>query len=79
MPIMLQSNHALFFDGVSDSVIIPQGNFSKLWQEYDKGRDDAEYSRRWMMSSVRWADKSNPRPMVQYYYVSDMDLFDSNI
>ena len=50
-----------------------------VWQEYDKGRDDAEYSRRWMMSSVRWADKSNPRPMVQYYYVSDMDLFDSNI
>jgi aminopeptidase N len=50
-----------------------------VWQEYDKGRDDAEYSRRWMMSSVKWADKSNPRPMVQYYYVSDMDLFDSNI
>jgi hypothetical protein len=36
MPIMLQSNHALFFDGVSDSVIIPQGNFSKLGQDYDK-------------------------------------------
>lgn len=36
MPIMLQSNHALFFDGVSDSVIIPQGNFSKLGEDYDK-------------------------------------------
>ena len=32
---MLQSNHALFFDGVSDGVIIPQGVFSKL------GRDNA--------------------------------------
>ena len=30
MPIMLQSNHALFFDGVSDSIIIPQGLHSKL-------------------------------------------------
>ena len=27
---MLQSNHALFFDGVSDSIIIPQGLHSKL-------------------------------------------------
>ena len=49
------------------------------WQEYDMGRDAAEYGRRWMLSSVRWADQSSPRPMVQYYYVSDMDLFDSNI
>lgn len=32
---MLQSNHALFFDGVSDSVIIPQGSFSKLGRDYD--------------------------------------------
>ncbi len=35
MPIMLQSNHALLFDGVSDGVIIPQGSFSKLGQEYN--------------------------------------------
>ena len=35
MPIMLQSNHAMFFDGVTDSVIIPQGSFSKI------GRDNA--------------------------------------
>jgi len=35
MPIMLQSNHALFFDGVSDSVIIPQGSFSRLGRDYD--------------------------------------------
>ena len=35
MPIMLQSNHALLFDGVSDGVIIPQGSFSKLGQDYD--------------------------------------------
>mgnify|MGYP003129971334 CR=1 FL=1 len=35
MPIMLQSNHALLFDGVSDGVIIPQGDFSKLGQEYN--------------------------------------------
>jgi len=39
MPIMLQSNHALFFDGVSDGVIIPQGVFSKL------GRDTADGDR----------------------------------
>ena len=50
-----------------------------VWQEYDQGRDAAEYGRRWMLSSVKWADKSNPRPMVQYFYESDMDLFDSNI
>ena len=35
MPIILQSNHALLFDGVSDGVIIPQGDFSKLGREYD--------------------------------------------
>lgn len=35
MPIVLQSNHALLFDGVSDGVIIPQGGFSKLGQDYD--------------------------------------------
>ena len=39
MPIMLQSNHALFFDGVSDGVIIPQGVFSGL------GRDSADGDR----------------------------------
>ena len=39
MPIMLQSNHALFFDGVSDGVIIPQGVFSRL------GRDTADGDR----------------------------------
>ena len=39
MPIMLQSNHALFFDGVSDSVIIPQGNFSRVGEDYDKETD----------------------------------------
>ena len=39
MPVMLQSNHALFFDGVSDGVIIPQGVFSKL------GRDTADGDR----------------------------------
>ena len=32
---MLQSNHALLFDGVSDGVIIPQGDFSRLGQEYN--------------------------------------------
>ena len=35
MPIMLQSNHALLFDGVSDGVIIPQGSFSRIGQDYD--------------------------------------------
>ena len=32
---MLQSNHAIQFDGVSDGVIIPQGFHSKIGQEYD--------------------------------------------
>ena len=49
------------------------------WREYDHGRDAAEFGRRWMLSSVRWADEFKRRPMVQYYYESDMDLFDSNI
>ena len=41
MPITLQSNHALLFDGVSDGVIIPQGNFSKLGQDYDSTNKSA--------------------------------------
>ena len=28
-----RSSHALFFDGVSDSVIIPQGKFTKTGQD----------------------------------------------
>ncbi len=41
MPIMLQSNHALFFDGVSDGVIIPQGVFSKLGRDNSDGERNA--------------------------------------
>jgi len=39
VPIISQLNHALFFDGVSDSVIIPQGLHSKL------GADDVNNDR----------------------------------
>ena len=35
MPILLQSNHAITFDGVSDSIIIPQGLHSKIGREFD--------------------------------------------
>ena len=35
MPILLQSNHALSFDGVTDGVIMPQGTHSKLGYEHD--------------------------------------------
>jgi len=38
---MLQSNHALFFDGVSDGVIIPQGVFSKLGRDNSDGERNA--------------------------------------
>ena len=41
MPIMLQSNHALFFDGVSDGVIIPQGMFSRLGRDNSAGERSA--------------------------------------
>ena len=41
MPIMLQSNHALLFDGVSDGVIIPQGVFSKLGRDNSAGERSA--------------------------------------
>ena len=32
-----RSSHAYFFDGVSDSVIIPQGRFSSVGQELPEG------------------------------------------
>ena len=37
MPIMLQSNHALLFDGVTDSVIIPQGRNSRVGEKSEQG------------------------------------------
>ena len=39
MPAVLKTNHALLFDGVTDSVIIPQGLHSKV------GNDDASGNR----------------------------------
>ena len=37
MPVILESNHALKFDGVSDSVIIPQGLFTKVGRKNADG------------------------------------------
>ena len=39
MPAILQSNHALLFDGVTDSVIVPQGSHRGV------GNDDASGNR----------------------------------
>ena len=30
MPVLGRSNHAFFFDGVSDSIVVPQGSMSRL-------------------------------------------------
>ena len=35
------SNHAFFFDGVSDSIIVPQGNFTDLGHKRPEGGHDA--------------------------------------
>lgn len=35
------SNHAFFFDGVSDSIIVPQGNFTDLGHKRPEGGHDS--------------------------------------
>jgi len=35
-----RSSHAFFFDGVSESIIIPQGRFTKLGDESSLGTTD---------------------------------------
>ena len=37
MPILGRSNHAFFFDGVSDSIVVPQGTMSRLGKETSAG------------------------------------------
>ena len=37
MVAIRRSSHAYFFDGVSDSVIIPQGRFNNVGQELPQG------------------------------------------
>ena len=37
MPILGRSNHAFFFDGVSDSIVVPQGAMSRLGKETSSG------------------------------------------
>ena len=37
MPILGRSNHAFFFDGVSDSIVVPQGTMSRLGKETSDG------------------------------------------
>mgnify|MGYP003669114481 CR=1 FL=1 len=41
---MLQTNHAIAFDGVSDGIIIPQGLHSKLGREFDPSDKTARSS-----------------------------------
>ena len=35
-----QSNHALFFDGVSDSIIVPEGSFTSVGERDAEGGND---------------------------------------
>ena len=37
MPVIGRSNHAFMFDGISDSIIVPQGSMSKLGEETEAG------------------------------------------
>ena len=37
MPVIGRSNHAFFFDGVSDSIVVPQGTMSRLGKQTSDG------------------------------------------
>ena len=40
MTVIGRSNHAFFFDGVSDSIIIPEGQFTALGHKTPDGSSD---------------------------------------
>ena len=40
MPVISRKNHAMFFNGVTDSIVVPEGPFSKLGEKTTQGTYD---------------------------------------